>query len=384
MRLADFILANREQILADWEAFARTCAPASDVMDVTALRDDANRMLTVIAADLRTPQTAHEQSEKSKGHAPDVAGTAPATAHGADRAAAGFTTVQMVSEYRALRASVIRLWAEQHGRATAEDLEDMIRFNEAIDQALAESVARYTEDLDNSKEMFLAILGHDLRTPLGAVMTSAEFMAETGNLGEPYANLATRIVRSTRRMNQMIGALLDFTRSRLGGGIPISPGHMDMAEAVREVTAEVQAAYPDRAIHVEGGASLAGEWDYDRIVQVLTNLVSNALQHGTPGAPVTVALREDGDSVSVSVHNHGEQIPADQQATLFSPMKKSRPTAREGRDGTTGSLGLGLYIAEQIVNAHDGRIEVESSKEGSTRFTVHLPRRAVSAASRAM
>lgn len=377
MRLADFILAHRERILADWEEFARTCTPASEGMDITALRDDASRMLTVIAADLRTPQSAHAQSEKSKGRAPDVAGTSPATAHGGDRAAAGFTTVQMVSEYRALRASVVRLWADKHPQAMTEDLEDLIRFNEAIDQALAESVVRYTEDLDTSKEMFLAILGHDLRTPLGAVMTSAEFMSQTGDLGEPYSDLASRIVRSAKRMNQMIGALLDFTRGRLGGGIPIRPRELDMADAVRDVVEEIRAAYPDRAVEIELVSSQAGEWDYDRIVQVFTNLVSNALQHGAPSAPVTVALRGDGDSVTVSVHNHGKQIPPAQLPTLFSPLKRSRPSSRESGDGTTGSLGLGLYIAERIVNAHKGRIEVESSEEGGTRFTVHLPRRAV-------
>ncbi|HUR92127.1 MAG TPA: sensor histidine kinase [Gemmatimonadaceae bacterium] len=377
MRLADFILANREPILAEWEAFARSCTPAAAGMDVAALRNDANRMLTVIAADLRTSQTVHEQSEKSKGHSPDVAGTAPATAHGGDRAAAGFSTMQMVAEYRALRASVIRLWAEEQGQASAEDLEDMIRFNEAIDQALAESVVRYTQELDTSKEMFLAILGHDLRTPLGAVMTSAEFMSQTGDLGEPYSDLASRIVRSAKRMNQMIGALLDFTRSRLGGGIPIRPTDMDMADAVRDVVAELHAAYPDRSIQMEADTSLRGQWDQDRVMQVFTNLVSNALQHGAPGAPVTVSLRGEGESVAVSVHNTGKQIPADQRATLFSPMKKPRSSAREARDGTTGSLGLGLYIADQIVRAHKGRIEVESSDEGSTAFTVHLPRHAV-------
>ena len=377
MRLGDFILANREPILAEWEAFARTCAPASDGMDVEALRDDANRMLTVVAADLGTAQTAEEQSEKSKGHRPDTDGTSPATAHGGERAAAGFTTMQMVAEYRALRASVIRLWADQQPDPIAGDLEDLIRFNEAIDQALAESLVRYTEDIDNSKEMFLAILGHDLRTPLGAVMTSAEFMSQTGNLSEPYAELASRIVRSTKRMNQMIGAMLDFTRSRLGGGIPISPAEMDLGDAVRDVIAEVRAGAPDRTIQVEASGSLRGEWDSDRIMQVFTNLLTNALQHGAPGAPVTVAMRGEGDGVAVSVHNTGKQIPAEQRAVLFSPMKKTQSSARPGRDGTGGSLGLGLYIADQIVQAHKGRIDVESSKEGSTSFTVRLPRRAV-------
>ena len=377
MRLGDFILANREPILAEWEAFARSCSPASDTMDIAALRDDANAMLTVIAQDLLTPQTARQQSEKAKGRAPAKAGISPATAHGGDRAAAGFSTVQMVSEYRALRASVIRLWADSEGEPTARDLNDVIRFNEAIDQALAESVVRFTEDLDNSKEMFLAILGHDLRTPLGAVVTSAEFMAQTGDLKPPYSELTTRILRSAKRMSQMIGSLLDFTRSRLGGRIPITRGDMDLADAMRDVVAEVQAAFPHRTIEVDGDGTLTGEWDYDRIVQVFTNLVSNALQHGSAGTPVTVVLRGEGDDVAVSVHNYGKQIPPDQVAHLFSPMKKFMGSAVGGGvDGTTGSLGLGLYIADRIVNAHKGRIGVESSGDGGTTFTVHLPRRA--------
>src|SRR5688572_11930609 len=198
MRLSQFIVANREPIMAEWEAFARTCAPASGSMDITALRDHASEMLTVIAADLDTPQGDRAQAEKSKGNAPEEVTKTAATKHGADRAESGFSTDQMVSEYRALRASVIRLWAKQQGKATAADLEDMTRFNEAIDQALAESIVRYTQDLDNSKEMFLAILGHDLRTPLGAVMTSSEFMLSTNELEEPHLELASRINRSAK------------------------------------------------------------------------------------------------------------------------------------------------------------------------------------------
>lgn len=377
MRLADFILANREPILAEWEAFARSCAPASAAMDIAALRDDASGMLTVIATDLCTPQTAREQSQKSKGRAPLTPGVSPATSHGRERAAAGFSMVQMVSEYRALRATVIRLWAEAQGKATSEDLEDVIRFNEAIDQALAESVVRYTEDVDNSKEMFLAILGHDLRTPLGAVVTSAEFMAQTAEMQEPYTELTNRILRSAKRMNQMVGALLDFTRSRLGGQIPIARAEMDIADAMRDVRSEITAAFPGRKIDIEAGPPLRGEWDYDRIFQVFTNLVSNALQHGSPGTPVTVVLRGETDGVAVSVHNYGKGIPPDEVANLFSPMKKLMRSGAGGAvDGTTGSLGLGLYIADRIVSAHNGRIEVESSDDAGTRFTVHLPRRA--------
>jgi len=370
--LADFIQANCESIMVEFEAFARTCAPASGSMDITSLRDHASEMLAVIAADLRTPQDKHEQAEKSKGNAPVAAQNTAAEKHGADRAESGFTTDQMVSEYRALRASVIRLWTKAHGPLTSTDLGDLTRFNEAIDQALAESITRYTEDLDHSKEMFLAILGHDLRTPLGAVMMSAQFMLDTHELAEPHLTLTSRIASSSKRMNQMIGALLDFTRSRLGGGIPIVRANMNMGKAVHDVVNEISAAYPDRKIKIDARGSLDGEWDCARVSQVLTNLIGNALEYGSEKAIATVSVQGDDKEVWVSIHNRGIAIPAEQLNGIFNPMKRKEITATTG---PTGNLGLGLYIADQIVCAHKGRIEVQSSEEAGTTFTVHLPRK---------
>lgn len=372
-RLSDFIVANREPIMAEFEAFARTCAPASGSMDIASLRDHASEMLTVIAADLRTPQDKQEQAEKSKGNAPVVDENTAAEKHGADRAESGFTTDQMVSEYRALRASVIRLWTKEHGAVTSDDIGDLTRFNEAIDQALAESIARYTEDLDHSKEMFLAILGHDLRTPLGAVMMSAQFMLETRELAEPHLTLTSRIFSSSKRMNQMIGALLDFTRSRLGGGIPIVRASMNMGKVVHDVVNEISAAYPDRTIKVDARGSLQGEWDCPRVSQVLTNLVSNALEYGSGKTSATITVQGDDKEVSVAIHNRGIAIPPEQLNGIFNPMKRKEGNATTG---SAGNLGLGLYIADRIVSAHKGRIGVESSEEAGTTFTVHLPRKA--------
>jgi signal transduction histidine kinase len=378
--------------MAEWEAFARTCTPASGSMDMTALRDHAGEMLTVIAADLKTPQDKTEQAEKSKGNAPDAKANAPkvnadapqvdasektaAEKHGADRAESGFTTDQMVSEYRALRASVIRLWTKAQGEITPEELEDVTRFNEAIDQSLAESIARYTQDLDQSKEMFLAILGHDLRNPLGAVMMSAEFMLETHELSEPHLTLTSRIQRSAIRMNQMVGALLDFTRSRLGGGIPIVRANMSMGKVAHEVVDEVTAAHPDREIKIDARGALQGEWDCPRISQVLTNLIGNSLEHGSDHASVTVDVHGDDKEVAIAIHNRGDMIPADQLNGIFSPMKRKEATGNPAAGGPSGNLGLGLYIADRIVHAHKGRIDVQSSEADGTTFTVHLPRRA--------
>jgi signal transduction histidine kinase len=280
---------------------------------------------------------------------------------------------QMVAEYRALRASVIRLWTKEQGELLAVDIKDLTRFNEAIDQSLAESITRFTQDLDKSTEMFLAILGHDLRTPLGAVMTSAKFMIETKELPEPHLTLTSRIVSASTRMNHMVGALLDFTRSRLGGGIPIAPAPMNMGKAVHDVIDEISAAHPDRGIDVDARGSLRGEWDCARISQVVSNLVVNALHHGSDRTAVGVRVQGDDKEVTIAVHNRGPAIPEDRLDGIFNAMKRHDTTGKTS--GPSANLGLGLYIADQIVQAHKGRIDVESSEEQGTTFTIHLPRR---------
>ena len=374
MRLADFILANCDTILEEWESFARTCTPASTAMDVSALRDHAAQMLGVIAEDLATPQSGREQAEKSQGRAPPeaVSGGSAAERHGAGRAESGFTVVQMVAEYRALRASVIRLWAKEQGHLGPEDIEDLTRFNEAIDQSLAESVVRFNQDVEKAKETFLAILGHDLRTPLGAIGTSAAFMLETGELEEPHRTLAGRIAVSAKRTIGMVGDLLDFTRGHLGGGIPIARGRMSLGKVVHDVVDEIAAAHPDRQIRVDARAETSGEWDAARLGQAISNLVGNAVQHGAKGTTVTVAVRAEGPDAVVAVHNRGTVIPPQRIDGIFNPMR-TREKSTEAARGPTSSLGLGLYIAERIVCAHGGRIEVESSEERGTTFTIRLP-----------
>jgi len=377
MRLADFILTNCEPILSEWETFARTCAPASGTMDVRALRDHAAQMLDAIAGDLAQPQSSREQSEKSRGRAPAAKpGAAPtaAAAHGAGRAESGFTVVQMVAEYRALRASVLRLWTREQGRLGPDDIEDLTRFNEAIDQSMTESVARFNEDVEKAKETFLAILGHDLRAPLGAIGTSAMFMLETGELEEPYRTLAARIAASSKRSVGMVGDLLDFTRGHLGGGIPVERADVNLGKVIHDVVDEIRAAYPGRMIRVETRGETRGRWDAARLGQAITNLVGNAVQHGADGTTVTVAVGGDEHEAHVSVHNRGTVIPPERLDGIFNPMRMRESPRKSAPAGPTGSLGLGLYIAECIVSAHGGRIDVESSEEHGTTFTVQLPR----------
>ena len=147
---------------------------------------------------------------------------------------------------------------------------------------------------------------------------------------------------------------------------------MSMGKAVHDVVDEIKAAHPRRTIQVDARGALQGEWDCARISQVLTNLLGNALEHGSDGTIVTVDVHGDDNEITIAIHNRGAAIPPEQLNGIFSPMKHSGTT---GDGGSSGSLGLGLYIADRIVNAHKGRIAVESSEERGTTFTVHLPRR---------
>jgi signal transduction histidine kinase len=375
MRLAEFILANREPILAEWETFARSCKPASQVMDMEALRDHADEMLSAFVKDLQTPQNSLEQSQKSKGRAAETGFDTAAEEHGAVRAQSGFTVEQMVAEFRALRASVIRLWTAEIGELRAADIEDLTRFNEAIDQALAESVTKYNRNLDQAKEVFLAILGHDLRTPLGAIYTSASFLVETQELQEPALTLTTRIAGSADRTVRMVGDLLDCTRARLGDGIPVERKPMAIGKLVHEVVDEVCTLHPHRKFEVETRREGEGEWDRERLSQALSNLVSNAVQHGDPTATINVEVVGDESDVTITIHNTGTPIPRDRLDGIFNPMRPRDKIVEPSAGSPQGSLGLGLYIAQQIVHSHHGFIEVESTAEHGTTFTVCLPRR---------
>jgi signal transduction histidine kinase len=376
LRLADFIATNTEPILAEWEAFAATRGPAGKTMDTRALRDHASELLKTIVADLRTPQTDAQQEEKSKGNAAAVE-AGPETAaevHGSGRAESGFSLEEMVSEYRALRASVIRLWTESCGTLNSADLQDLMRFNEAIDQALAESISTYTEDLDHSKEMFLAVLGHDLRSPLGAVIMSSQFMLDSGDLQEPQLTLTTRIVSASRRMNRLVGDLLDLTRSRLGSGVPITREKMDLAKVIHDSVDEIKAANPESVFECNISGDLHGSWDCGRVSQVVANLLGNAVQHGAAKTTIEVTARGDESEVVLQVHNQGPAIPAADLQGLFSPLKRLHAGDGTAQTTPTSSLGLGLYITERIVTAHGGTISVLSSGSSGTTFTVRLPR----------
>jgi signal transduction histidine kinase len=375
MRLADFILSNTEAILAEWEEFARQLTPGS-AMSVIALRDHAESILHVTARDMLSPQTPQQQSDKSMGHGgggeeSDRLDRA-SHEHAIERLRDGFDLIEVVSEYRALRASVLRLWQAAVHDPDEHDLQDLTRFNESMDQSLAEAVRSYSHRLDESRELFLAMLGHDLRAPLNAMMLSAEVLARSGQLDDENVQIASRMAASGRAMAGMIQDLLDFTRTRRGSGMPLSVAPLDLGSLCQEVLDEFRAAHPDRRVHFEAVGDLEGQWDAGRLRQVLSNLVGNAIVHGDEGGAIEVRAGSEGSEVLLIVTNRGPVIAPSALPTLFDPFV--RATSMSGSRKRRGGIGLGLYIARAIVTAHGGTIAVTSSEATGTVFTVRLPR----------
>jgi signal transduction histidine kinase len=219
------------------------------------------------------------------------------------------------------------------------------------------------------QQRLIGIVGHDLRTPLNAIAGSAKLLARAPDLPSSRTRAAQRIVSSAGRMSRMVRDLLDFTRARGGGGLAVAPEPAHLGEISRRVIQEVRAARPGCDIRVVEEGDLAGEWDPARLEQVLSNLVGNACHYGTPGAPVLVRAMGTASSVTVEVHNEGTPIPDEVLPRIFDPFERGQHDSRDAN----GNVGLGLFIVRTLVDAHGGRIDVETG-DGGTTFSVHLPR----------
>ncbi|HWT38285.1 MAG TPA: HAMP domain-containing sensor histidine kinase [Paraburkholderia sp.] len=371
MRLADFILRDMEPILAHWERFAATLVPAAANMGSVALREEAQQMLLTVAADLRTTQTREAQLEKSWGQGSGLIGATETAArtHGFLRARAGFTVNQLAAEYRALRASVLRLWIDDC-RPEVPEFDDVIRFNEAIDQALAESVTSFNVQIEQNRNLLLGMLGHDMRSPLQAIQVTSSYLAAL-NAGEQVSKAASRLIRSGARMQALLDDLTEFNRTKLGLGINVMPTNVNLADVFADELDELRAIHPDRQIELLATGDLQGVWDSQRLQQLLGNLVLNAVKYGAQDAPVRVMVTGDVTHVRIDVSNRGAAIESAMLARIFDPL--TRGADHQNKDEMAGNLGLGLYIASEIAKAHNGAIETRSDGAETT-FSVSLPR----------
>jgi len=367
--LADFIEHHAETIIAHAITFAKTVEVGTPLDDV-ALRDHLPDIVEAIVADLRTPQTSAQELEKSEGrtlaplgHPRSAAGT-----HALHRAHSGYSISNLVSEYRALRASVLRLWAAEPGR-TAASADEVTRFNEAIDEAIAESVSHYAVEVERWRNIFLGVLGHDLRSPLSAIVMTSQMIAQMA-VDAPIASAAQRLIRSGARMRELLDKLLVYNRAQMGMGFEVEKADVDLAHECREELELLQASMPETRIRFESPATLRGMFDAGHIREALGNLVINARKYGTRGGEIRVTLREAGNNAELEVGNSGEAIPRETLDLMFEPLRRGGVASGEAEQT---SLGLGLFIVSQIAQAHDGTIRADSVA-GTTTFKLNLPR----------
>jgi PAS domain S-box-containing protein len=249
---------------------------------------------------------------------------------------------------------------------TAQDITERKRIEEARSTYEAELHAARTkaERAATLAETFMAVLGHDLRNPLSAIQTGAALLLKSST-DERQRRIAERLLRSGERMARMIEQILDFTRIRVGKGLPYEPAPTDLGDVLSRACEDFSGA--DRAISIQVDGDARGTWDDDRLMQVFSNLLANAIQHSPTGAVVTVRI--DGsrvEEVEVVVRNPGT-IPPDVVPEIFEPF-------RQGRDSSSRGLGLGLFITKEIIIAHGGTIAVSSSEAAGTQFRFALPR----------
>jgi PAS domain S-box-containing protein len=213
----------------------------------------------------------------------------------------------------------------------------------------------------------LAIVSHDIRDPLGTILFAARRLQQVADIGTATNKHAEMVERGVHRIQHIVGDLLDLAREREGAGIPIDPTPTDLRAVCRQILDDMEGKAADRRISLECDLEVVGVWDEHRLVQAITNLAANAIQHGAPGSPVQLRLTRDGEHVAVEVHNHGT-IPSEILPQIFEPFRSCRHHVGRG-----GGLGLGLFIARAIAHAHGGSVDVDSSR-GETTFRLVLPR----------
>ena len=254
--------------------------------------------------------------------------------------------------------------------ATPELCASLTRLHEGMDRGIGEAVRRYAERREEVRDLFIGILGHDLRDPLTTIRIVARILAQSPSL----RGHSDRIEQACVRMQRLVDDVLDFARGHLGGGIPALPSPTDMGKLCRTAADELAAAHPGRRLTVDLHGDLHGNFDRDRVVQALANLLSNAIQHGTGAIELSARETDDGGAIVTAVTSHGPPIPASVLAHIFDPF------ARGPNPG--GGLGLGLYIVQQIAQAHGATCEVKSSGDRTT-FTIRWPRARAAAHRRA-
>jgi signal transduction histidine kinase len=294
--------------------------------------------------------------------------------HGKQRYREGFALDAVVREYGLLRAMILELIKETH---LALDIPTWRLIAERIDTGIAEAVRQYSAEREREQaahqqfqQRLLGIVGHDLRSPLSAIMAGAAYLQARGDLLPAHVKTVQRITSSAQRIEGLATSLLDYARTQLGQGLPVMPRFTCLHDIGGRVLDEVQAAHPERQLRCDASGDTCGHWDPDRLMQAVQNLLENAIKYSPKDKTVTVTYRGTGAEVVLSVHNEGPPIQPELLPHIFKPFRQGT----EGASTDRGSVGLGLYIVREVVEAHGGSIGVRSVEGEGTTFTVRLPR----------
>lgn len=265
-----------------------------------------------------------------------------------------------------VRKSQVQRLSAERWEAAARALQSEISRRERAEESMRVGAERVSFG-----EQLIGIVSHDLRNPLNTISLTAAVMARRDTLGPQDALFVQRIQNAAQRAGRLIRDLLDFTQVRLGGRIPVQLRPTDLHALLAEVVAELEAGHPERITCTWNADDPHGEWDRDRLSQVVENLVLNALKYGAPGGTVEVRTRSIDNCIVLEVHNEGDPIPAERMAEIFEPLQRASAMSQPNPDR---SIGMGLYIVRHIVEALGGNIGVESNAARGTTFTVTLPR----------
>lgn len=372
MKLSHFIRNHKEEISNEWVKYAKDNISCVNELQLEEVQDHIIQMLDRISKSMGTTETDAQQEEKSKGNKKmQTSESLAANLHGEQRADNGFKVKEVCSEFRALRASILRLWEEERKTVKLEtDFQELIRFNEVIDELLLISLESYENKIEESKDWFVGILGHDLRNPLFAISGAHSILKVSENLSEKEKSVVGYLGSSVKRMKELTDNLLELKNMRLGTGMTINKKPVDLSKQSEIIVQEMQLGYPKVEFIIDSPGPIEGEWDSVRLNQLLTNLITNALRHGKPGGPVIVSISAEGNEAFLKVHNEGPPIPEkirDMVSTDTFTKTNGDPTKKD-------SYGLGLYIVKQIVNGHQGQLKIKSNEESGTTFKIILPR----------
>jgi signal transduction histidine kinase len=366
-RLAATLRDQKNELVLRWtrRVLDDPMIPEADRLSGPELRDHIPKLIDNLADCLEAVEGA-----EASGRAIGAGGNS--REHARDRIESDYSLTEAMRELSHFRAAILDLCATQ-GAVLDSDAARCL--HAAIDQSMISgsdemeraAVAKFGQEAA-FRERFIGILGHDLRNPLQAIRFAAASLLERDDTTAPQTRLMHRIAMSADHMGRMIAGLLDVTRARLGGGIPIEPKLADLRVISRQSIDELEIAHPFRTIQLDVQGDVRGVWDPDRIAQVVSNLVGNAIDYSPVDTPVRVDLRVEGTDVLLVVNNRGPTIAPEMMAQLFDPFR------RGSQGGAVGQgLGLGLFIAQKIVEAHGGAIAVASTPEEGTTFTVRLP-----------